>query len=408
MEKKKKQYNFYDRTLSVLIALQIFGVYGGAFEPIRIFILLMIPFSIIYLNKKGILRVYKYEYRYFMIFLIYAILTTLFVIDQVAAIKELSYLCVNFSSLFVIIYLASKSLNPKRSIINGWILLFILTIPVAFIEIFFDFHLPVSILQSDEIIGGIGESRRSASITFGNYNAYNVLLIYTFPFLAALLLIRKTFVFQLLGWAAILILFFIIMTNASRGSLICISITFGIFLFYYLKSKVKGKYIFISSISTVIAYLVIKYYDIIFTLVSYRFSNLGIEDNTRSQIIYNSLTLFLNSYCLGVGAGNFQSSMKYYYSFDIVAPHNFFLEIVVQYGLFIFIGFIILLVRLYKKVRKETISPYRFIVFTSLLVYPLASAINSGYIDTITIWIQLGSLFIVADSKFSFGEKLSR
>ena len=405
---KNTQYNFYDRALSLLIALQIFGIYGGALQPIRVFIILLIPAAALYLTRSHIIGYFRYEARYFAVFLIYAIVAGLFVNDQVAAIKELSYLAVNFSSIFVIIYLASNAINPKKSIINGWVLLFIFSIPIAFIEIFFDYHVPISVLKSDEIAGGIGESRRSASVTFGNYNAYNVILVYTLPFISAWLLIRKRFWAQFFGWFIILLLFFIVVTNASRGSLVCISVTFIVFLFHYLKSGIRGRYFFVSALSVVVAFIVIKYADAIFTLIAYRFSEFGVQDNNRSALIYNSIELFFKSYCLGVGTGNFQSAMSYYSNLPIIAPHNFFLEIAVQYGLFIFIGFLILLVRLYKRTTKEKNRPFRFIVFISLLIYPLASVINSGYIEGISIWVQLGSLFIIGDPRFSIAKKSIR
>ena len=375
---KNTQYNFYDRALSLLIALQIFGIYGGALQPIRVFIILLIPAAALYLTRSHIIGYFRYEARYFAVFLIYAIVAGLFVNDQVAAIKELSYLAVNFS------------------------------IPIAFIEIFFDYHLPISVLKSDEIAGGIGESRRSASVTFGNYNAYNVILVYTLPFISAWLLIRKRFWAQFFGWFIILLLFFIVVTNASRGSLVCISVTFIVFLFHYLKSGIRGRYFFVSALSVVVAFIVIKYADAIFTLIAYRFSEFGVQDNNRSALIYNSIELFFKSYCLGVGTGNFQSAMSYYSNLPIIAPHNFFLEIAVQYGLFIFIGFLILLVRLYKRTTKEKNRPFRFIVFISLLIYPLASVINSGYIEGISIWVQLGSLFIIGDPRFSIAKKSIR
>ena len=83
-------------------------------------------------------------------------------------------------------------------------------------------------------------------------------------------------------------------------------------------------------------YFSYKYLGDLFWLITERFITQGLEDEGRANLITSSYDALLNSYLMGIGAGNFKPMMENYYKLEIAAPHNFFLEILIQYGLFIF------------------------------------------------------------------------
>jgi hypothetical protein len=102
---------------------------------------------------------------------------------------------------------------------------------------------------------------------------------------------------------------------------------------------------------------------------------------------------------LGVGSGNFQTVMNKNFIIETAAAHNLFLEILVQYGIFIFIGFIILLIRIFNR-NKHVDKFSNYIVLLGLYTFPIAVIINSNYLDVVNTWVYLSSLLIIGDKKF--------
>lgn len=138
-------------------------------------------------------------------------------------------------------------------------------------------------------------------------------------------------------------------------------------------------------------------FDVIFQQILYRIGedslSEAMQDNSRSMLIWLSLGLFLDSYCLGTGIGSISASLaKVSPSYTI--PHNLFVEILVQYGFVILAFFLFFLFLLYTKGRKTIDRLSKFIIYTSLWTIPFASVINSHYLLIPELWIYYASLFI--------------
>src|SRR5690606_1595397 len=104
-------------------------------------------------------------------------------IDNSVILKELVYVLVNFL-IFIEIVVFCRKIGPKSTniLIYSFSSFILLTIPFALIEIIFNIHFSNAKLGEDAVIGGIGIAKRYASITFGNYNLYNHILILGLPF----------------------------------------------------------------------------------------------------------------------------------------------------------------------------------------------------------------------------------
>lgn len=382
----------------LLIAFQIFGLYGGMFQPIRVITILFSPFFIAGSLKSDFFKYYKFELYFFYIFFLSALISTFYAYDLDSTIKGVFYVGFNSLLFFTIIFLAFKSLNPKIAIVHGWILFFIFSVPIAFFEIFYDYHLSSSVIEEGTLIGVIGELKVYATVTFGNYNLYNVLLVFVFPFLTANMLIQKSVYIKMFNLFLILSLCFIIITNASRGGFLCISIGIIYFVFKYFQLVPTNKnYAFL--ILAGIFSLLIIYGNSLFSMIFYRLENVGYTDTSRNEIYSNGLKMLLDYNFFGVGSGNFQAVMNEKYNIEITAPHNMFLEILVEYGIFIFIGFLVLISRIYYRSKdSDVISNY--IVFLGFLTLPIAAIINSAYAEGVNMWVYLASLLIISDERF--------
>lgn len=400
---KSIKSNKYDRLLILLFALQVFGGIGGAFQPVRIFIIIFIPATIIFFIKNSsITSRYKYEIATFYIWITYGLFSLIWVINIQESLKEVLYLTLYFFGFFLVVYFSSKANNPKDSIIKGWLLLFLLTIPIALVEIILDIHLP-SAYHEENMIMNLGDGqflqRRFASVTFGNLNGYNTILVYVTPFVIGNLLKNNSSSSNKIGALFLaLILSYLVISNNSRAAFLCLSIILLVLLGYSYKSF-KTFFGIIFTIIIVAAYFVYFKSDL-FAPILYRMQSQGFEDNSRITLINSGLDALYNSFFIGIGAGNFSPIMEKIYGLNNSSAHNFFLEVLVQYGLIIFILFLGIFSKIIKKNKHNKIKHQHLIVVSSLIIYPFTSIINSGYILDFSTWLFIYSLYIVADIKY--------
>ena len=221
------------------------------------------------------------------------------------------------------------------------------------------------------------------------------------PFLFSYLLYEKKRNLQVLGWIGIAILVFILLINASRGGLLVFGITICVFPFYYRKIEFKNKNIIVSIIFIVLLYVVIENSEIIFSQFLNRFvlsDNVSFSsDNSRMELFNIGINLWYNSYGFGTGIGSMIPCMASMSKSGILANHNLFIEILMQYGTIIFLLFLSHFLFLLKRIRqKKTFSPSHFILVTSLLTIPILSIINSLYL-IIPIFYE-ASLIIASQS----------
>ena len=358
----------YNKLIVIFILLQWFGNIGGAYQPARIFVIFFIPFILTHLISKRFLSLYKNILSFFLFWLIWGGLSFFWILDINEYVNEISYLFINMLSR----------------------LLFIFTLPLAFIEILFDFHLNIS-SQADKVIDSYGTIKKFASITFLNYNGYVRLLSYIVPFLLSSFLINRN---RFSDFILFLFLVVIVFINGSRGGLFVLLISF-ILLIHYKYRQLYFKLIILFFLLSL--FLIMNYvYPYTFESIISRSQDIDVgELQTRPFLIYNSLRLFFETHCMGVGAGNFKPSMDFTYDIDTVPAHNFFLEILVQYGILVFVFFLIFLFGIYENKSLADVR-YKYILLASLLSYPFVNVIDSIYIRAISPWIHLSSLYIIA------------
>ena len=386
----------------ILLAL---GGIGGSFQPIRIFIILSLPWIIKYcLNNKSVVVSYRYEIHVFFIWFFYAIISLLWVITPTESIKEVIYLFVNFSGFVLLVLFSNNAKQPKESIIKGWILFFVLTLPIALIELIFDKHLSIA-YQSENLMmnfgGGVALQRNFASVTFGNLNGYNTVLVYVIPFLLGSLMHDKYFskFRRIISLILMVLLSVIIVMNSSRSAFICLLIAVFIFILFYIKN-IKT-FIGTGLVFAIIIGVFLFSNSNIFDFLFIRFQTQGLGDSNRYILVEEGLKQLQKSGFMGIGAADFIPTMREVENLDNFSPHNFFLEVLVQYGLIIFILFIALFVRIIKKNRYNN-KRFAYITTTSLIMLPLTFSIDSSYLLSVSTWIYIASLYIIVDKKYNY------
>lgn len=388
--------NFYDKMLILLIISLLFGTLGGAFRPIRVLIVFLIPFTMrAYFKFQQIRKHTHYEVLFFSIWIVYAFVSLVWVDDYVNGIKEIIYLMINFFGVITVIVFSLKASNPKNSILKGWYYLIVITIPIAFVEFFVGIHFPSSLHETVKLYSIGGELRRYAAINYGNLNNYNLVLIYALPFVIYYFSIAKLGFIKKVRFCVVLLTAVIIILNSSRSAFISLMLSILVFMIFGRTNSANKVYIKTMLISTIFVFLIfgtniVKKAE----AVSRILSDQGFEDSYRKEIISHSFNALEQSNYLGVGAGNFQHAMKKYIrDFDFFSSHNLFLEILTQYGVFIFFLFLIFLFKIFRNMitTKPSNKLVLFIVVGTLIP---SSIITSNYILNFLPWLFFSSLLI--------------
>lgn len=394
--------NIYDKLLFILIFMQFFGIIGDAFQPIRLFTVIMTPFLITSIIKNNYtFKKYSYEFFLYSFWILYGVITLLFSIYIDVSVKEIVYLLINVLSFFLLLLLSTKANNPKRIIILGWFVFFLFTVPIALYELYYDVHLPISaqeeglIMKYDNIIF----DRIFASVTFGNLNGYNTVLMFIFPFILSIFFNLKNNKSKIIHLIIILLFLFIIINNGSRAAIITTAFILIIFiLFYFEKRKIiTFGLVFLFLVS----FIINRYFDDLFFVIINRFEAQGLTDEGRADILRLSINEFYNSYFFGVGAGNLKPLLAEKYNLENFAPHNMFIEIGVQYGFFVLLLFVIQFVKILRLIRCNSNVDDKFIIFSAILSLPLITVIDSSYILSSNIWMFIGSLYVISDTEYN-------
>lgn len=392
----------YDCILIALIAVLVFGNLGNGAQPARLFIMTLAPVMLVdaVRSPHTSLSYYRYECFFMLGWWLWALAFLYKTHDMTESCKHLIYLCIHILGFFEVIWSACRATDPQRSLQKGWLLLLAMTLPIAAYEFMNDVHFALSVQDTGANIkvGGISIERPFASVTFGNLNSYNTVLCWILPSLFMWNLFPKYKKDQLLGMALMLGTMLIIIANASRAAIMCLSVLLLVYVYCYYQMG-RNRVLLISILTAVIGALVYFLIDI-FILISERFSSQGFEDDGRSENIVQGVIAVWDSFGLGIGIGNYERVMNDVYRVIIPAPHNLFLEIFVCFGVFVFLGFLGIICRLYERSRKgDRINRYSFLF--GVVAMLCAGIIDSTYVMKVPTWMFLASLHIYVDPRYS-------
>ena len=397
--------NRYDWLIIILIAA---NAGGGLFAPltlVRLFTILAMPFVLIR-HREISCQMPRYAGNFFLIWLVFGFLSIIWTPDKLNGLKFLCYnisSCIAFSAIYIF---SSKARNPIVSIIIGWSMLFLVTLPIALNELLNDVHLKTNIYDTMSVINESGElvSRRFASVTFGNLNNYVLTIVYCLPFvLYGMLKFKK---YHILNWGIVGIMAFVLLLNASRGGVICLVLALVVFLYFSLKTDAVSRRRLYVMICIGVGLLIVYSNRIFGQLLGRVSEGALLEDNARSQIMINGLKVLAGSWGFGCGIGGIATSLQRVSDYPIVAMHNMLLEFLVEFGLVPFLFFLYMLCNIFKELIKGSDVGNRFLGFCILFIFLPMSIINSGYLEDQILWIFFASIMTIGRyGKFQLAKK---
>lgn len=388
-----------------LFFLLVFGMYGGGAQPVRLAIVGFAPFMVFDAVRRphATLAYYKYEIFFLLFWWLTSAAFLYKAVEMTESVKHLIFLLIHMTGFLEVIWAANKAKRPQRSICYGWIIMLLLTLPIAVWEFTGGQHLPTTIMDRQSIVfNNVRIDRPYAAVTFGNLNSYNTVICWALPYLFTLLLFPQKKYDTFISLLTFLPLFLIVILNSSRGAIICIAALILIYISCYLKIG-RHKSTMLGFVILSVFVLAYYLYEMFYFIIG-RFTNQGMNDKDRSENIVKGVEAFFDSGGLGIGVGNYEPIMDRIYHVNIPAPHNLFLEILVVWGFLVAVGFMVMLWRIFQKSRKGT-NFNRYFVRFGLVCLLLGGMVDSGYWMKATTWFFLVGMYILADSRYNRTEE---
>lgn len=396
-----KQHNFHDFFIIFIVTSAIVGtVQIGLLGFTFVAGILCLPAAIreIYTT----FREKAHPIIVFMIFfLLYAIVSIIWAPRHQFLLREIWCLLWNTIIFFGLFNHARYATNANDSLLRGLRMLIFLTLIVATWEISTDSHIPEfgDFNEGTEIATESGfEHRLFAAVTYKNLNSYVTLLCMALPFLVyGLFILRRKWLSLIAVIGSILIL----IINSSRGGLMCLMVDIIVFLLIYRKISFPHKK-FITIIGIIaIALFTLQYGLIIAEQAIGRMAAYGKEDIMsdagRWDVWRMGIEFCIKSWGFGWGIGSMQP-MYASTGFWLHYSHNLVIEFLIQYGIWLFIPFGILLFKNWILLIKENNSAHKMLGLMLLTSFIPLVIIDDSYLTHAFFWIWLAMQFIITNN----------
>lgn len=342
----------------------LFPIDIGPFNlfPYRVFLLFLWFMFGLHLLIKGKITFSQSQIKWYLAFLCfwlgYAVLSLAWAISKEAAVRNIIFLFMGFSVIFFSTYYF-RAKKDLQILYNLWLTVFGILILVGFWEHLTGQHLPVS--------GYYNEMRTYIMFrptgVFHNQNDYATFLTLSIPFSFGIVRYGRKKYIRFYGLCSALGAFYLIVVTGSRASIITVLFELTFILLFLLNLRQKMKLVIAVGICIVLLFM--------FLLVPVQgfFSQIGGELNSivsqtesrtgsigvRINLARNGLLFLYSTVGFGVGAGNaeyYMVNFAKYYTAGILNLHNWWLEILINYGIIVFIGYVIFYVGIIQNLWK--------------------------------------------------------
>ncbi|ABP67392.1 hypothetical protein Csac_1807 [Caldicellulosiruptor saccharolyticus DSM 8903] len=378
------------------------------------FLFVLICIDII-LNRVEVKRFLNFSSYFLVGWSAYSLLSFLWAQDIKSALRDQVFLTVNIVVILIFMYYSNYI---RWNVLENIILFsYVVNILVGYWEVITDKHLWTSKIPLYNL-------HRTPSTFFANPNDFATYLVLYLPFilnfivreklltlkkivaltvtlLSVPLLILTTSRANYIGFVLALIVYFLLINNSERREYL--KHAFVIFLFLIVLIGFKLDFGFLSKIGGMIATQLSSLSD---------FSTSSLTSNVRRELLIVYGLSFLYDYLfLGVGAGNSRVLMEKVRQYTVnVELHNWFLDVLVCYGLIVFALYVIwIFYVIYKllhvkgsnnKLKLPAVS-----TIASLAAFGISSISSSKMIEMRIMWFLFAlALFIITSPQEDKGE----
>jgi len=337
--------------------------------------------------------------QFLLLWLLYAILSLAWAVAKTDAIRGIIFLFMAVSVIFFVVYYFSNSKDLKR-LYYLWLVVLGGLLLVGFWEHLTGHHLSVS--------GFYGETRARFMFiptgVFRNPNDFATYLALSIPFVFALVRYRRSIFARGVGLVVLGASFYLIIVTYSRANYLAVILEL-LFLFMFLfRLKAKIKTVILGGLLILALVIALpgptqritgtigEQIESITSPWSLTYGSTGV----RINLAKNSLIFLGRTGGFGVGVGNaeyWMSNFPVYNTRGITNAHNWWDELLVDYGIFIFAGYILfylaLIARLYRIHRHLSNGTDKMIceaLLVALVGFFLASISSSSIMTLRPQW----------------------
>ncbi|MDR7073168.1 O-antigen ligase family protein [Fictibacillus barbaricus] len=402
------KHSFLENLLYLLIISSFFGpavasVNIGPFSlfPYRLLFLIALPvFFFKYFQKDQLTPWSKINVKniimFHVVWVTYALISLIWAKTIKAGIADFVFLVIGISLILFVTFVFKRE-RDYVNLLYIWVAMFLLLLIFGLINHLTLIHFPTSRFY------GIDTYQKSIPTSvFANENDFASFISISFFFALALANHTKHLIVKAGAAGIMLFSLYIMSLTSSRANYIAILLGL-VFWFLFLTSRnikkiiiLAGAFIGILAILAVphkIYNAFISVYGLIATLGN---NTEGSSVDIRINLIKNSFHFISESLGFGIGAGNSEYYMKefaLYPTHTIINIHNWWIEMMVNYGIFIFTGYLLIYVGLIYylfNIFRESTGNNRMIaeaLCTALIAFFLASISPSSQITLNYLWL---------------------
>jgi teichuronic acid biosynthesis protein TuaE len=283
----------------------------------------------------------RYPVFFLFIWFFYGMFSLIWTTDKTIGVKELYYFSTFILFILQLIYLLQIK-NQEFWVKDSFWAVGMITVIICLLEIATNHHFSTSryVIETERLSI---YHKHVATAYFYNENDLSLFLVIIAPFFMVRLLSSSLFK-KLFNIIFILLIFVIISFNAAR--LAFLALLLQLMVFFYLTQK-KWFFRCVRLAILFLPIIIALAWHFLGSKVSVLFDVKGFEAGYGSG--FERMNLYLNgfystfqSFMLGVGPGNYGVHMyPQFYTGGIVNPHNWWIEVLTNYGFLIFCGYLV-------------------------------------------------------------------
>jgi teichuronic acid biosynthesis protein TuaE len=308
---------------------------------------------------------------------------------------EYGKLILRYWIIFIIFSQFFLSLKRQKQLIYFYQIVILIYLGISIWELYSGQHLPTSRYY--------GKFIPIPSGPFLGENLLAAFLLILLPYLSVpLFFMKKSWALSILSMVLTILIFLLTILVGAR--IVFVAITIGCFVYVIRWASAIVRISLIVLMVTIPLYFVQFQPNIWRLMVSFakeQYVSIHSEAASvtvgsvkiRERLVKHGLDMFIQSKLIGIGGGNFEDYMlrgKNVDTSSIINPHNYGIEILSDFGIFIFLGFLYIyfywlycLWKLYRHGEKEKQLIYRAHFFSLLFFIPasdMPSSIRASFL----------------------------
>lgn len=361
------KFLIYLTIASAFIGPAFFTIDLGPFNIFAFRILLLLISSIFFaqfLLRHGVfnysnVRIKNYI-NFLVLWILYSILSLAWADCAEETFKEIIFLVMGSLLIFFTVFYFTK-LKDFVLFYYMWLLVLLVMVGLGLWNSMTGNHLDVSGVKD-----AADRFRYMPTAVFHNPNDFATYLVLSFPFTISFIKHQKIILYRVIGIGLFLSVLYLIVLTKSRANYLALVGGVFFWLIFTLKLKEKIRVLVLFVLLTLLALLLFsQFLQPLYALIVEQYSSLtneineGGSINIRVNLIKNSIILLFNHYGFGVGAGNIEYHIANYGKYDtgnVYNLHNWWVELLSNYGIIIFIGYIIFYFNIFRNLFKTYIK----------------------------------------------------